>query len=71
MPPCEVLAVFRRDLGPLVFDTVIHKALHITARAGEGQPIVLLDPKSRGAREYEALTDNVLTRGGTHHGSYP
>ncbi len=60
--PREIAAALRRELGPLVFDTVIHKAQNIAAGAGEGRPIVLLDPKSRGAREYESLTDEVIAR---------
>ena len=67
--PREIASALRRELGSLVFNAVIHKAQTIAAGAGEGRPIVVLDPKSRGAREYESLTDEVIARGGTHHGN--
>lgn len=61
--PRGILADLRSSFGPALFETVIHKAQHIAAAAGEGRPIVLLDSKSRGAREYESLTDEVIARG--------
>jgi chromosome partitioning protein len=67
--PREIVSALRGQLGPLVFDTVIHKAQHIASGAAEGRPVVLMDPKSRGAREYTSLTEEVLARGETNHGN--
>ena len=67
--PREIVSALRLQLGSLVFDTVIHKAQHIASGAAEGRPIVLLDPKSRGAREYTSLTEEVLARGDHTHGN--
>jgi chromosome partitioning protein len=61
--PRSVLADLRSSFGPQMFDTLIHKAQQIAAAAGEGRPIVVLDPESRGAREYETLTSEVVNRG--------
>ena len=61
--PRNVLEDLRVSFGPRMFDTVIHKAQHVAAAAGEGRPIVLLDPGSRSAREYQSLTSEVVNRG--------
>jgi len=61
--PRGVLAELRSSFGAQMFETFIHKAQHIAAAAGEGRPIVLLGPQSRGAREYESLTSEVVSRG--------
>jgi chromosome partitioning protein len=67
--PREIVAALRHQLGSLVFDTVIHKAQHVASGAADGRPVVLSDPKSRGAREYVSLTEEVLARGETTHGN--
>jgi len=59
--PKQALAALRRAMGRLVFDTVIHDSQEV-ACAVNGRPIVLEKPRARGAREYEALTDEVLAR---------
>jgi chromosome partitioning protein len=61
--PRSVLADLRASFGLSLFETVIHKAQNIAAAAGEGRPVVLWDPQSRGAHEYESLTDEVIARG--------
>jgi chromosome partitioning protein len=61
--PRSVFADLRSSFAELMFETVIHKAQHVAAAAGEGRPIVLLDPQSRGAREYESLASEVVRRG--------
>ena len=35
--------------------------------AGEERPVVLWEPQSRGAREYESLTDEVIARGNNRY----
>jgi chromosome partitioning protein len=57
--PKQALAALRKAMGRLVFDTVIHDSQAVAA-AVTGRPIVLEKPLARGAREYEALTDEVL-----------
>jgi len=61
--PRAVLSSLRRDFGSVVFDTVIHKGQDIASAAGGGKPIVLASPKSRGATEYQQLTNEVIARG--------
>jgi chromosome partitioning protein len=61
--PKKLLATIRDIFGPLVFETVISRSSAIKDAAGVGRPIVLLDPKSRGAEQYNRLTDEVIARG--------
>jgi chromosome partitioning protein len=61
--PRGVLEELRQSFGSLMFETLIHKAQAIAAAAGEGKPIVVLEPSSRGAREYVSLTNEVVLRG--------
>lgn len=52
-----------RDLfGPLVFDTVIHKATTLAEAPSVGQTIQTYAPDSRGSAEYEALAHETLER---------
>ncbi len=61
--PREVLETVRELFGDLLFRTVIHSSAAIRDAAGKGRPIVLLDPKSRGAEQYQQLTEEVIERG--------
>jgi len=61
--PRESLAHLRGQLGKLLLETVIHKAQAVAALPLVHRPIVLDDPKSRAAREYEACADEVAARG--------
>lgn len=61
--PREVLATVRELFGSAVFDTVIHTSAAVRDAAGKGRPIVLLEPRSRGAEQYRQLTQEVLARG--------
>lgn len=61
--PAEVLARMREAFGNVVFDTVIHQSQAVDDSSSLGRPIVLRDASSRGAKEYVALTQEVLNRG--------
>lgn len=61
--PREMLATLRRVFGTDLFDTVIHTCAAIRDAAGRGRPVVLDAPQSRGAVEYQSLTQEVISRG--------
>jgi chromosome partitioning protein len=48
--------------GGMVFDTVIHKNVKLAEAEIEGLPIIEFDRKSRGAKDYAALTEEILIR---------
>jgi chromosome partitioning protein len=52
----------RKLFGPLVFDTVIHKTVALAEAPSEGQCILTYAPDSRGAKEYTALAQEILSR---------
>lgn len=52
-----------RDILPgRVFETTIHLNSRLAEAAGEGLPIQVFDRNSQGAYDYEALTEEVITR---------
>lgn len=61
--PREMLTTLRAVFGADLFETVIHASAAIRDAAGQGRPIVLADPQSRGAAEYQSLTQEVIARG--------
>jgi chromosome partitioning protein len=61
--PHEVLTKLREIFGDTMFETVIHRAQAVADSAGRARPIVLADGSSRGAIQYDKLTDEVLARG--------
>lgn len=60
--PLEVLQKLREIFGSLVFETHIHAGQAVADAAAKGLPIVLAQPSSRGAIQYDKLTDEVLAR---------
>jgi chromosome partitioning protein len=60
--PIEVLQKLREIFGELVFDTHIHAGQAVADAAAKGLPIVLAQRSSRGAIQYDRLTDEVLAR---------
>jgi len=52
----------RRLFGPLVFTTVIHKAVTLAEAPSKGQSILTYAPSSKSAREYLALAQETLAR---------
>lgn len=61
--PRAVLKDLRDIFGSSVFAQPIHTSAAIRDAAGKGRPIILEEPNSRGAQEYRALTEEVLSRG--------
>lgn len=52
-----------RDILPgRVFESTIHLNSRLAEAAGEGLPIQIFDRTSQGALDYEALTEEVITR---------
>lgn len=61
--PRAVLGKLREIFGNLVFDTFVHQAQAVDDSSSRGLPIVLAQPKSRGAQQFNSLTEEVLNRG--------
>lgn len=49
--------------GPQVFNTVIPRNVRLAEAPSYGKPIILYDPKSRGAESYMELTKEILKDG--------
>lgn len=64
--PKEVLELLREAFQGLLFNTVIHTSTAIRDAVKKGVPVVLCDPRSRGAEEYQSLTQEVIDRGNHH-----
>lgn len=60
--PRVVLEQLKGIFGGLVFDSVIHSSQAVDDAASQGIPIVALDPTSRGAMQFNSLTEEVLSR---------
>jgi chromosome partitioning protein len=58
----DVLKQLEQLFGPLLLSTRIHDSAAVGKSAGHGAPIVLAAPTTRGAVEYDALTDELLAR---------
>lgn len=58
-----VLESIQSAFGALTTTTVIHLSQSVADAAAEGRPVLLHAPRSRGAQQYAALTEEVLTRG--------
>jgi chromosome partitioning protein len=52
----------RERFGSLVLDTVIYKNVKLAEAEIEGKPIIQFDKAARGAKDYSALTEEVLRR---------
>ena len=61
--PREVLGDLSRLFGTTLFTTAIHSAANVRDAGGQGRPVVLTEPHSRGAEEYRALAQEVVNRG--------
>jgi chromosome partitioning protein len=58
----RVEETLRERFGPLVFDTVIHKAVALAEAPRAGLPILAYAPTSKSAGEYRALAREVIER---------
>jgi len=59
----QVAGEVRRYFGDKVFRTVIPRSVRLAEAPSHGKPITLYDPHSRGAQAYEALAQEVISRG--------
>ena len=58
----QVEADARETLGDLVFHTVVPRNVRISEAPSHGQPVLVYDSQSKGARSYRALAREVLAR---------
>jgi len=58
----EVTADLRRNMGNLVFETVIPQNVRLAEAPSHCQPIILYDPKSSGSLSYQAVTLEIIKR---------
>jgi chromosome partitioning protein len=55
----ELLIGTQARFGARLFDTVIHQSTRLREAAASGQPVQVLDPACRAARDFEALAEEV------------
>jgi len=60
----QVAAEVRRHFGDAVFDTIIPRSVRLSEAPSFGEPVVTLDPSSRGAVSYRLLGAEVEERYG-------
>jgi len=58
----EVMEKIREYFGDKVYKTVIRKNVRLAEASSHGKPIVLYDPRSTGAEDYESLSKEVDSR---------
>ncbi len=58
----EIPGAVREHFGSLVFDSVIPRNIKVEEAQNQAQSIYAYDPKSTGARAYQALLGEVFTR---------
>jgi len=59
----QVVAEVRRFFGERVYNTIIPRSVRLAEAPSHGKPITLYDPSSRGAQAYQALAQEVISRG--------
>jgi chromosome partitioning protein len=60
----QVVAEVRAHFGARVYETVVPRTVRLSEAPSFGQPIIVFDPSSRGAKAYRALAEEV-SRGAT------
>lgn len=55
----EVLIGIQAQLGPVLFETVVHDSVRLREAAASGVPVEVLDPGSRAAADFRALAGEV------------
>jgi chromosome partitioning protein len=58
----EIQHQMRDFFGDLVFDTVIHRTVRLAEAPSAGESILTFAPGSRGAAEYSALAEEIISR---------
>jgi len=56
----ELLVAMQARFGEQMFDTVIRSSVRLREAAAHGQPVQVLDPRSRAAGDFEALAEEIL-----------
>lgn len=65
----DVLNVMREKYGSLVTDAVVRDNVALAEAPSNGQSIFTYDPRSYGAADYAALTQEILTKMEAGHGA--
>lgn len=60
----EVVETLRGELGELFYGTMIHDSAGVAESAGHGRSVAAYDRGSRGARDFDSLTDEFVQRQG-------
>lgn len=58
----QIQQQMREYFGDLVFDTVIHRTVRLAEAPSAGESILTFAPNSKGAAEYMALVEEIITR---------
>ncbi|MBI4790633.1 MAG: ParA family protein [Chloroflexi bacterium] len=58
----QVVEEVAKHFPDLIFHSVIPRSVRVAEAPSYGEPLVSFDPKSRGARAYEELTQELLAR---------
>jgi chromosome partitioning protein len=58
----QIQQQLREHFGSLVFDTVIHRNIRLAEAPSAGESIMTYAPSSRGAKEYQALAQEIEER---------
>ena len=58
----QIVSEIKRYFSKTLYEIVIPRNIRLSEAPSHGKPIVLHDPKCRGARAYQALTDEFLAR---------
>jgi chromosome partitioning protein len=55
----EVMEKIREHFGDKVYKTIVRKNVRLAEASSHGKPILLYDPRSTGAEDYETLSREV------------
>ncbi len=58
----QVVEEVRKYFGDRVYDTIIPRTVRLSEAPGYGQPITVYDPRSRGAKSYRDLAQEVVEK---------
>ena len=58
----QINAEIHKFFGKKMFDTVIPRNIRVSEAPSHGKPVMLHDPRSSGAKAYQALADEFLAR---------
>ena len=58
----QINAEIHKFFGKKMFDTVIPRNIRVSEAPSHGRPVMLHDPRSSGAKAYQALADEFLAR---------